>query len=430
MTRTGNPVEPPQKTFPKATLDVAEESIEVSEGAPGTDAEAAVSAATLHESLANVADEETLQYRLDQQAILSDFGLEVLRGLSLGDLQQRSTELCAKGMRARLCKLLHYLPPEDKLLVCAGVGWDPGVVGHARVGADYHSPAGYAFRTGKPVISNHLDQEERFRTPTMMAEHGVRRAINVLVVANGEPWGVLEIDSRDDGRFDVADVPFLQGFANVLGVAIERHRAEERLREALEHKDLLIRESSHRTKNSLALVSSLLHLQAKDAGEDVAGALREAAARIRTISAAHDLLWRSDAGGQIDVGALLRDLVQQIKDQAPGLHIHCLLEEVVIGSDRAIAVGLLVTELLTNAAKHAYPDGRGRVDLSCRRDGGDNFELTLRDFGKGLPEGFSLNSAERQSLGIRMIRSLTRQLRGQTEVRSDSGAIFELSAPL
>src|SRR4051794_14776724 len=111
----------------------------------------------------------------------------------------------------------------------AGVGWDHGLVGVASVGADLESPSGYALRTGKPVISNHLESEERFRTPELLRVHGVRRAINVILQGDGPPFGVLEVDSRSEGEFTEHDISFLQGAANVLGMAIERQRYEYRL---------------------------------------------------------------------------------------------------------------------------------------------------------------------------------------------------------
>src|SRR5262249_1244083 len=77
-------------------------------------------------------------------------------------------------------------------------------------------------RTGKPVISNHLESEERFRTPDLLAAHGVRRAINVILQGDGAPYGVLEVDSRSAGEFSERDIAFLQGAANILGMAIER----------------------------------------------------------------------------------------------------------------------------------------------------------------------------------------------------------------
>jgi GAF domain-containing protein len=102
-------------------------------------------------------------------------------------------------------------------------------VGHATVGADLDSPAGYALHTGKPVISNQLGIEQRFRTPHLLAEHGVQRAANVILLGEGRPYGVLEADSEVSGTFTEHDVDFLQGIANLLGVALERRRAEEEL---------------------------------------------------------------------------------------------------------------------------------------------------------------------------------------------------------
>jgi len=75
------------------------------------------------------------------------------------------------------------------------VGWGPDVVGKATVGADMASPAGYALRTGKPVISNHLDIEESFRTPELLVEHGIRRAMNVILQGDGMPY-VKSIGNR------------------------------------------------------------------------------------------------------------------------------------------------------------------------------------------------------------------------------------------
>jgi GAF domain-containing protein len=97
------------------------------------------------------------------------------------------------------------------IVVRAGVGWGEGVVGAARVGADLESPAGYALRTGKPVISNHLENEQRFRTPDLLVKHGIRRAMNVILQGDRSPFGVLEVDSKSEGEFGDHDIAFLQG---------------------------------------------------------------------------------------------------------------------------------------------------------------------------------------------------------------------------
>ena len=101
------------------------------------------------------------------------------------------------------------------------------------IGADLEFPSGFALRTGRPVISNHLENEQRFRTPELLVEHGIRRAINVILQGDGSPYGVLEVDSRSEGEFTEHDITFLQGAANILGMAIERQRYERRLKTAL-----------------------------------------------------------------------------------------------------------------------------------------------------------------------------------------------------
>ena len=105
------------------------------------------------------------------------------------------------GLSIRFCKVLEYLPDQNRLLVRAGVGWNEGVVGHATIGADLESPAGYALHTGKPIISNRLSTEQRFRTPSLLREHCVERAANVILLGEGRPYGVLEADSEVSGAF-------------------------------------------------------------------------------------------------------------------------------------------------------------------------------------------------------------------------------------
>ncbi|MGH1573851.1 histidine kinase dimerization/phosphoacceptor domain -containing protein [Methylobacterium sp. P31] len=196
-------------------------------------------------------------------------------------------------MGAEFCKALEYRRGADTLLVRAGVGWGPDVIGKARIGADLASPAGFALKTGRPVISNHLADETRFRTPQLMADHGIRRAINVLIENRDGAFGVLEVDDTREGMFEEADIAFMQGFANLLGGAIERQRTESLLRAALARQDLLSREMSHRVKNSLAIVASLLALQARAAEEPaVQAALTDARSRVEAIAGVHDQLWR------------------------------------------------------------------------------------------------------------------------------------------
>jgi hypothetical protein len=205
---------------------------------------------------------EALRLRVRQQEILSDFGVLALKGTPFLELLDDATRLVAEGLRAEFAKVLKYLPEDNRFLVCAGVGWGPDVVGSSTIGADMASPAGYALHTGKPVISNHLDIEERFRTPELLVQHGVRRAMNVILQGDGTPYGVLEVDSRSEGEFAQSDIVFLQGVANILGMAIERQRMEGNLRQALDRQQLLIKEVSADN----ALTSAFVNAEASGFG--------------------------------------------------------------------------------------------------------------------------------------------------------------------
>jgi GAF domain-containing protein len=156
---------------------------------------------------------DELLYRLRQQSLLGEFGRSALQTRDIRQILQRATELCAQGLDAPFAKVLEYMPDEKRLLVRAGVGWHVGTIDHVSLGADVESPAGYAFHTGKIVISNHLQEETRFRTPQFLADHGIRRAINVLIARGGEGHlslcrlvGACYGDAMETARFRCQDV--------------------------------------------------------------------------------------------------------------------------------------------------------------------------------------------------------------------------------
>ena len=312
----------------------------------------------------------------------------------------------------------------------AGVGWDEGLVGTASVGADLASPSGYALRTGKPVISNHLENEERFRTPDLLAAHGVRRAINVILQGEGAPYGVLEVDSRSAGEFSERDIAFLQGAANILGMAIERQRQEEALKVALEHQQVLLQEINHRVKNSLQLVAGMLRLQAGD-DPHLGQRLQEASSRIMAIGRAHDRLYRSPQVAKIEMSDYLSDICEDLKQVTPNCDVlFDASAQVFVNTDRAINLALVVTELVTNAARHAYPNGtRGPIRVRLGRVDGNVARISVRDEGLGLGPDFEVTKGH--GFGMRLVKALAQQTHGQFRIeRHARGTEFILDIPI
>ena len=352
-----------------------------------------------------------LHLRIRQQEILAELGVLALQGKPFLDLLDQTARLTAEGMEAQFCKVLEYLPAENRFLVRAGVGWQEGIVGVATIGADLKSPSGFALRTGKPVISNHLENEQRFRTPELLLEHGIRRAMNVILQGDGSPYGVLEVDSRSEGEFSEHDIAFLQGAANILGMAIERQRNERHLKAALDRHQVLLKETSHRVKNSLQIVSSMLHLQASTADDEgVTTHLAEASGRVSAIGRAYERLAYDADVENIDLGAYLQAVCADAITASSNCKLHFEgVDGIWLYADRAISLALIVNELVTNAVKYAFPTGqKGHIFVRLTRHDANTALVSVRDDGIGLPADFDLNTSK--GLGMRIVTALAKQL--------------------
>jgi two-component sensor histidine kinase len=203
----------------------------------------------------------------------------------------------------------------------------------------------------------------------------------------------------------------------------ERQELEE-AKHALElkdrQKDLLLKEVDHRIKNSLQIVSSLLHLQAKTAGA-AAPQFHSAAARIAAIAAVHQQLHKSDYAGTVQLDQYLTDLCREIavasgtSDQVWSLVVEAA--PLTISNDIAVPLALIVNELLTNAVQHSRSIGEGRdirVVVSCQPD---DFSVSVSDPGSG-PDPTQTTSG----LGTRLVDALARQINATIAKESVAGS--------
>ncbi len=381
-----------------------------------------------------MAESAATDLRLRQRDFLADLSTEALRSRDIDHLLTEGCRLVAQGMDVQFCKVLELLPDKRGLLVRAGVGWHPGVVGHAVLRADDGSPAGHALRTEEPVISNNLPEETRFRTPELLLEHGVRRAMNVILRGDGEPFGVLEADSQKPGDFSPDDISFLCAAANVLGVAIERGRREAELQREIRQREILVREADHRIKNSLQLVASLLTLQRSRLKlPEAVAALDQAIARVFTVAETHRALLESADLRTVVLGRMLADICEHLGQLSNTVAIGCTCEAgIEMDAERAIPLGLIVSELLTNAFRHAYPPGvRGMVRVRADREG-DAITVTVSDEGVGIAKDVEPAAGTERSLGSTIVQALLRQIKADFSVSSEpgKGSAFTLRLPL
>lgn len=211
----------------------------------------------------------------------------------------------------------------------------------------------------------------------------------------------------------------------------ERKQAETRIQEALQQKDLLLKEVHHRVKNNLQVIHSLLDLQAlKIVDTDMVDLLRDSQNRIRSMSLIHQTLYQSQDFAQVDfqrfLGELLPRLTESYGARSKQVRIDIRSTDVKLPINEAIPCGLIVNELVSNALKHGFPnDQTGTVLVEIAQDAELAVTLSISDDGQGIAPGLDLTKSE--SLGLQLVHLLTRQLHGQLEVRRSNPTRFTLT---
>jgi PAS domain S-box-containing protein len=209
----------------------------------------------------------------------------------------------------------------------------------------------------------------------------------------------------------------------------DRVRAEERVRASLQEKEALLKEIHHRVKNNLQVISSLLNLQAERIAEPAARAVfLESQSRVRAMALVHETLYGSESLARIELPRYLERLCDSLLQTFGGadrITLDRQVADVSLDLDRALPAGLIVSELVSNALKYAFPDGRrGRIVVGVAGSAGTGYTLAVGDDGVGLPDSLDLDHTT--SLGLYLVRVLVRQLRGHLTVDRSGGTTFTI----
>jgi two-component system, sensor histidine kinase PdtaS len=220
-----------------------------------------------------------------------------------------------------------------------------------------------------------------------------------------------------------------------LNAELER-RVEGRTAEllaTLREREVLLQEVHHRVKNNLQVISSLINMQLRSLGNDASRtALLDCRARVQAIALIHEKLYQSSNYAEVPFSAYARGLAADVFHAAgvsPGkVSLRLEVEDVALAVDKAIPCGLILNELMTNALKHAFPNGRPgtiRVELARAEHGG--LRLAVADNGVGLAPGVDIRDSA--SLGLQLVTMLARQVDGDLEVDTAQGTRFRLTVP-
>jgi len=238
----------------------------------------------------------------------------------------------------------------------------------------------------------------------------------------------VPIDITVYARFDhEGSVVSLVGF--VMDIT-ERKEAEGKIKAALKEKETLLKEIHHRVKNNMNVTSSLLKLQSADITDKKTLQLfKDTRGRIETMALVHDKLYRSKDLAHIDFREYIKDLAEnQFRSygvKRDRISLKVAAEELFFEIDLATPCGLMISELVSNALKHAFPQNRkGEIKIALSAIDGHEFELIVSDDGVGIPADVDFENSE--SFGLYLVRLLVEQLDGTVDLGRDGGTTFRI----
>jgi two-component sensor histidine kinase len=238
----------------------------------------------------------------------------------------------------------------------------------------------------------------------------------------------LDITRRYDAEEDLRTLAS-ELEARVAARTRELEVANGKLSALVTEREMLLVEVNHRAKNSLAIAASLLAIQGRRQPDPAVRALfEEAQDRLNAMARVHDLLSKSEKAQRVDVSVYVADLcgaLRPITENDDRIRLEAKLEDaILVDADTAVPLGIVLTELITNAVKYAFPAPRsGTILVQARRSQPGWIELAVQD------DGIGMSSLREGSLGYDLVRSLVQQIRGEIDVRSEGGLTVTISFP-
>lgn len=266
----------------------------------------------------------------------------------------------------------------------------------------------------------------------ILETQGILSILIIPIMIDTESVGFIGFDNCVCEReWDEVEQAFLRTAANHLAQAIRRARSEAQVRSSLNEKEVLLSEIHHRVKNNLQIVTSLLALQAREITDKRAlDAMTESQYRIRAMALIHEELYRSSDLSRVPMSDYFERLTGDIAALRIGeegrIRCHVKADDVTLSISDAIPVGLIANELVSNAFKHAFPDGReGNVQIALHELEPGAMELIVSDNGVGLAEEITVQDTK--TLGLRLVSNLAeRQLDGALVVERGNGVAFHV----
>lgn len=352
------------------------------------------------------------------QEILTDFGRMAPDASDVDRLLQLACVQAARGIGIGHTKILRFRPEAGDLLIVAGIGWKPGTVGHATLGTDLASPPGRTFQTRQPTVVDDLPNDSDFRYSSVLRDHHIVSVLQAPIAVYGSMWGVMEVDSETRRHFGSDDVQFLCALANTVGLALHGRFGLQQAVDSgavtartLQQERTLLMELRHRSKNDLQIILSMLVMQKRQQPLGAASGQFDALMdRVSAIGMAHDQLAPGRDAGRVELSDYLQALCGNLAQRRENVRVQAQVATMEMPHERAVPLGLVVNELVTNALKYAFPDGRsGCISVSFETDLTGEGRLHVQD------DGIGMGPPRAGGYGADLVRRLVAQIGGKLE---------------
>jgi PAS domain S-box-containing protein len=359
-----------------------------------------------------------VRIRARQQETLARLGESALTGRNLQQFFQEVVTTVGEILDVKLVKILELLPGDAELLLRAGIGWKPGLVGTANLSTGRDSQDGYTLASGRAVITEDIAAETRFSGEQLLREHGVASGLTVPIAGHdGRAYGVLGAHTTERRKFHDYDVSFLASVANVVAGAIQRRQLDQR-------HELMIRELRHRSGNLFSQLLALFSQTAKSS-RSVADLVAKYEARVLALANAHRLIteggWKSTSLNEL-LNTLFAPFLDRMSFSGPNVFLE---------PDPTFGLSMAMHELATNAGKHgSLSEPAGRVDLRWSVTRTQQGLTLVLDWKESLGPAPKRN--RRPGFGSRLINMvIERQLNGQVQQNfGPDGLTVKLTVPL